>query len=101
MSDKLDNPVTGKPNIAAPPAHDHGKDANSRMLVFALILTSTFLVVDVIGSFVFNSLALLSDAGHMLTDFPALDIVLMPIRTGARPALAQRPFGHKPSQNLG
>src|SRR3546814_5790186 len=63
MSDKLDNPVTGKPNIAAPPAHDHGKDANSRMLVFALILTSTFLVVEVIGSFVFNSLALLSDAG--------------------------------------
>src|SRR3546814_531103 len=80
MSDKLDNPVTGKPNIAAPPAHDHGKDANSRMLVFALILTSTFLVVEVIGSFVFNSLALLSDAGHMLTDVAALAIALMTIQ---------------------
>src|SRR3546814_1372327 len=80
MSDKLDNPVTGKPNIAAPPAHDHGKDANSRMLVFALILTSTFLVVEVIGSFVFNSLALLSYAGHMLTDVAALAIALMAIR---------------------
>src|SRR3546814_2153047 len=58
-------------------SHDHGKDANSRMLVFALILTGTFLVVEVIGSFVFNSLALLSDAGHMLTDVAALAIALM------------------------
>src|SRR3546814_14817892 len=95
MSDKLDNPVTGKPNIAAPPAHDHGKDANSRMLVFALILTSTFLVVEVIGSFVFNSLALLSAAGHMLTDVAALAIALMAIRIGSRPADAQRTFGYR------
>src|SRR3546814_3725640 len=95
MSDKLDNPVTGKPNIAAPPAHDHGKDANSRMLVFALILTSTFLVVEVIGSFVFNSLALLSDAGHMLTDVAALAIALMAILIGARPADDQRTFGSR------
>lgn len=95
MSDKLDNPVTGKPNIAAPPAHDHGKDANSRMLVFALILTGTFLVVEVIGSFVFNSLALLSDAGHMLTDVAALAIALMAIRIGARPADDQRTFGYR------
>src|SRR3546814_5365912 len=95
MSDKLDNPVPGNPNIAAPPAHDHGKDSNSRILVFALMLTSTFLVVEVIVSFVFNSLALLSDAGHMLTDVAALAIALMAIRIGARPADDQRTFGYR------
>src|SRR3546814_12445580 len=68
MSKTLDTRAAAKPNIAAPPAHDHGQDANSRMLLLALLLTGTFLIAEVIGSFVFNSLALLSDAGHMLTE---------------------------------
>src|SRR3546814_7693609 len=97
MSDKLDNPVTGKPNIAAPTAHDHGKDANSRMLVLPIILTSTFLVVDGIGSFVFNSLALLSDPGDMLTAVAALAIPLMALRIGARPADDKRTFSYSRS----
>ncbi|ABF54290.1 cation diffusion facilitator family transporter [Sphingopyxis alaskensis] len=95
MSDELDKPGTEKPNIAAPPAHDHGKNANSRRLLLALILTGTFLVAEVVGSFVFNSLALLSDAGHMLTDVAALIIALMAIRIGARPADDQRTFGYR------
>ncbi|WP_447954248.1 cation diffusion facilitator family transporter [Sphingopyxis chilensis] len=95
MSKTLDTRAAAKPNIAAPPAHDHGQDANSRMLLLALLLTGTFLIAEVIGSFVFNSLALLSDAGHMLTDVAALTIALMAIRIGARPADDQRTFGYK------
>src|SRR3546814_3341508 len=65
------------------------------MLLLALILTGTFLIVEVIGSFVFNSLALLSDAGHMLTDVAALTIALMAIRIGARSADDRRTCGYR------
>ena len=95
MSENLGAPVAEKPNVAAPPAHDHAKSANSRTLLLALLLTGTFLIAEVIGSFVFNSLALLSDAGHMLTDVAALTIALMAIRIGARPADDQRTFGYR------
>lgn len=89
MTENLGSPV------AAPPAHDHAKSANSGTLLIALLLTGTFLIAEVIGSFVFNSLALLSDAGHMLTDVAALTIALMAIRIGARPADGQRTFGYR------
>src|SRR3546814_1732090 len=55
VSESVDNPVVAGANGAALPAHEHGKNANSRMLLLALILTGTFLIVEVIGSFVFNS----------------------------------------------
>ena len=55
-------------------AHNHAAGANAKMLGWALALTSTYLVAEVIGAFVFNSLALLSDAAHMLTDVVALVI---------------------------
>jgi len=84
-----------KPNVAANPSHDHATTANSRILLIALLLTGTFLIAEVVGSFVFNSLALLSDAGHMLTDVAALTIALLAIRIGARPADDQRTFGYR------
>src|SRR3546814_9479564 len=80
VSESVDNPVVAGANGAALPAHEHGKNANSRLLLLALILTGTFLIVEVIGSFVFNSLALLYDAGHMLNDVATLPIALMAIR---------------------
>ena len=49
-------------------AHDHTAGANAKMLSIALALTGSYLIAEVIGAFWFNSLALLSDAGHMLTD---------------------------------
>ena len=57
-------------------AHNHTAGANSRMLAIALGLTTAFLIAELIGSFVFNSLALLSDAAHMLTDSAALAIAV-------------------------
>jgi len=52
--------------------HDHTAGANATMLKYALALTSAFLVAEVVGAYWFNSLALLSDAAHMLTDVAAL-----------------------------
>lgn len=81
-------------------AHDHTAGANATMLKWALALTSTYLVAEVIGGFYFNSLALLSDAAHMMTDVAALVIALMAIGFGQRKADAKRTFGYKRAEIL-
>lgn len=76
-------------------AHDHTAGANSRSLTIALGLTGTFLVAELVGAWVFNSLALLSDAAHMFTDAAALAIALVAIRMGQRPADKRRTYGYR------
>ena len=76
-------------------AHNHAAGANSRMLAIALGLTTAFLIAELIGSFVFNSLALLSDAAHMFTDSAALAIALAAVKIGQRPADDARTFGYR------
>lgn len=76
-------------------AHDHGAGANSKMLAIALALTTAFLIAELIGSYLFNSLALLSDAAHMFTDSAALAIALAAIKIGERPADEARTFGYR------
>ena len=60
--------------------HDHSHavvtEDNAKKLTFALILTSSFLVIEVIAGFITQSLALLSDAAHMFTDAAALAIAI-------------------------
>ena len=76
-------------------AHNHAAGANSKMLAIALCLTTAFLIAELIGSFVFNSLALLSDAAHMFTDSAALAIALAAVKIGQRPADDARTFGYR------
>ena len=76
-------------------AHNHTAGASSRMLAMALGLTTAFLIAELIGSFVFNSLALLSDAAHMFTDSAALAIALAAVKIGQRPADDARTFGYR------
>ena len=76
-------------------AHNHADGANSKMLAIALGLTTVFLIAELIGSFVFNSLALLSDAAHMFTDSAALAIALAAVKIGQRPADDARTFGYR------
>ena len=64
--------------------HDHTKEASERALKVALVLTGVYLVVQAVAGFVTNSLALLADAAHMLTDVAALAIALIAIRLGRR-----------------
>ena len=75
--------------------HDHGAGANARRLTLALLLTGCFLIVEVIGAITFNSLALLSDAAHMLTDVAALVIALAAIKVGQRAPDDARTFGYR------
>ena len=65
--------------------HDHGAGVKTRSLAIALALTGTFLVAELIGAYVFKSLALLSDAAHMFTDAAALAISLAAVQIGRRP----------------
>lgn len=74
--------------------HSHTKTAQERALFLALILTATFLIIEVIGGLVAESLALLSDAAHMLTDVTALIISIMSIKIGRKPADLSRTFGY-------
>ncbi|GBF04597.1 cation diffusion facilitator family transporter [Deinococcus aerius] len=80
--------------------HSHGANASARQLRLALALTGTFLVVEVIYGFLSGSLALLSDAGHMLTDVMALVLSLFAIRIGQRAADGQRTFGYRRAEIL-
>ncbi|TCS37918.1 cobalt-zinc-cadmium efflux system protein [Paucimonas lemoignei] len=67
---------------------------NERALRFALLLTTTFLIAEVVAGVLTGSLALISDAAHMFTDAAALAIALVAVRIGKRPADSQRTFGY-------
>jgi cobalt-zinc-cadmium efflux system protein len=82
---------SGHAHSHAPAAIEPGKE---RPLWIALVLTSTFLVAEIIGGIVTGSLALISDAAHMFTDAAALAIALAAIRVGRRVADAKRTFGY-------
>ncbi|PZQ21791.1 MAG: cation transporter [Sphingopyxis macrogoltabida] len=75
--------------------HDHTAGANARSLTIALVLTGIFLIAELVGAWLFNSLALLSDAAHMFTDTAALAIALAAIRIGRRPADDRRTYGYR------
>jgi len=72
-----------------------GVDATSvRRLRGALAVTAFFLLVEVVGGFLANSLALLADAGHMLTDVAALALSLFVAWFSRQPASPQRTYGY-------
>lgn len=73
--------------------HDHGAGANTRRLVMTLALVTIYMGVEVVGGVVAHSLALIADAGHMLSDAGALGLTLFAMRFARRPATAQRTFG--------
>ena len=84
-------------------AHDHGSSEirHEKPLWWALGLTTTFLVVEVAGGLITNSLALLSDAAHMMTDVFALAIALFAVRLSRRPPDAKRTYGYARMEAIG
>jgi cobalt-zinc-cadmium efflux system protein len=74
--------------------HDHGTaNLNERRLLWAGLLTAGTMLAEVIGGIVSGSLALLADAGHMLTDSAALALAWLAVRFAARPADWKRTYG--------
>jgi cobalt-zinc-cadmium efflux system protein len=83
--------------------HHHGAPASDvprRRLVIALCLTASFLVVEVVAGFLSGSLALLSDAGHMLTDAGALGLAIWAQALGTRPRSGSKTFGYRRAEIL-
>lgn len=79
--------------------HDHGHsdchgNAGRKQLGLAALLTGLFMVVEVIGGVISGSLALLADAGHMLTDFAALSMAWLAFRLATKPATNRLTFGY-------
>jgi cobalt-zinc-cadmium efflux system protein len=79
--------------------HSHIGD-NMRRVVIALLLTGSFMVVEVIGGILSGSLALLADAGHMLTDTMALALAAVAFQVCKRPADAKLTYGYHRFQIL-
>ena len=74
--------------------HAHGAGAgNERRLGVAALLTGAFMVAEVAGGLISGSLALLADAGHMLTDFASLGLAWGAARVARRPADWKRTYG--------
>ncbi|MBT5219663.1 MAG: cation transporter [Woeseia sp.] len=75
--------------------HDQGVSKNNVTRVkLALVLTGVFTLVEFAGGIISGSLALLADAGHMLTDTFALGLAAFAFHVSARPADAKRSFGY-------
>jgi cobalt-zinc-cadmium efflux system protein len=74
--------------------HAHAADLPVRSLRIALGLTAMLLVVEVIGGFLSNSIALLADAGHMLTDVAALGLALFVAWFSKQPETPKKTYGY-------
>lgn len=76
--------------------HNHAAQVRAKTgqaLTAALILTGSFLVIEALAGWLTGSLALVADAGHMLTDVAALALSLFALRLAARPATHARTYG--------
>ena len=82
--------------------HDHGLAAlgHRRPLAMILGISSAILVVEVIGALISGSLALLADAGHMLTDVVGLTLALIAAVLVERPATSRRTWGYRRAEIL-
>jgi cobalt-zinc-cadmium efflux system protein len=92
----------GAPGERAGHAHAHGPGASSdsRYLLIALALLAAFMLAEITVAVLSGSLALLSDAGHMLADVGAIGGALWAIRLAARPAAGSWTFGWKRAEIL-
>lgn len=73
--------------------HHHHRNQSQKALAWTLGLTAAFMAVEFIGGWLSGSLALISDAGHMLTDVMALGLSLAAIRFAATPANGRKTYG--------
>jgi cobalt-zinc-cadmium efflux system protein len=80
-------------------AHDH-RSASRRALLAVLVLTLAFTVVEVVGGVLTGSLALLADAGHMVSDVLAIGLALVALTLAQRPSSPRRSFGFQRAEIL-
>jgi cobalt-zinc-cadmium efflux system protein len=79
--------------LAREPGHAESRRSERRKLALTLVVTCAILIAEVIGGLLSHSLALLSDAGHMLSDVVAQALSLVALVLASRPADARRTYG--------
>lgn len=75
--------------------HDHAEGQSARVLGWAFAMTAVFMLVEGIGGFLAHSLAIVADAGHMLTDAASLALAWSATHLARRPADPKRSFGYQ------
>jgi cobalt-zinc-cadmium efflux system protein len=75
--------------------HHHGHNANKKVLLISFIAIFLYMIVEVVGGILTNSLALLSDAGHMLSDAAALGLSLFAFKLSEREPNTFKTYGYK------
>jgi len=75
-------------------SHDHGREGNKKGLIIALSITAGIMLLEFFGGLITNSLALLSDSGHMLSDTSSLILSLVAIWFATRPASPNKTYGY-------
>lgn len=78
----------------------HSRSVHSKRLAFALALAVGYMLAELIGGMLSNSLALLADAGHMVSDAAALGLSLFAVWIASRESPAQRTFGYHRAEIL-
>jgi cobalt-zinc-cadmium efflux system protein len=87
--------------VAHAPEHPHEKRGESRRaLSVVLVMTAGFTVVEVVGGLLTGSLALLADAGHMISDNLSLGLALFAVWLAGRPETPEKSFGYKRAEIL-
>src|SRR5262245_15781213 len=74
--------------------HDHNHNPEQRRLLVALGITGGYGIVELLGGWFTHSLALLSDAGHMLSDVTAMGLSLFAAYVASLPVTSQKTFGY-------
>lgn len=76
--------------------HTHGmrREGNKRSLTIALVITFGIMIAEAVGGWLTNSLALLSDSGHMLSDVGSLALSLIAVWLAAKPASPRKSYGY-------
>ena len=77
-----------------------GSENSRRRLAIALFMTAGYMVVEAVGGYLFNSLALLADSGHMLSDVMALGLSWLALQIGRRSPTDRHTFGFKRTEIL-
>lgn len=75
--------------------HEHTHGANKKTLMISFIIITCYMIIEAFGGFITNSLALLSDAGHMLSDAISLGIALLAFTLGEKAANHSKTYGYK------
>lgn len=75
--------------------HHHAHPNNKKVLLFSFITITLYMIVEAVGGFVTNSLALISDAGHMLSDAVALGIALLAFTFGEKAVNTGKTYGYR------